>query len=144
MSRQRNLARARRQGFTLIELLLVLAILVVLGSMTVAFFGGTREKALKDAARGQLGIFERAIDRFHFDMQRYPNSLDELIKKPSGEDAEMWPGAYLKGSEIKEDPWRNAYRIAVPGKKNSESYDIWSLGPDGQDGTDDDIGNWDK
>lgn len=144
MSRQRTSTRPRREGFTLIELLLVLAILVVLGSMTVAFFGGTREKALKDAARGQLGIFDGAIDRFNWDMRRYPNSLDELIKKPSGEDAEKWPGAYLKGSEIKDDPWGNPYRIAVPGKKNSESYDIWSVGPDGQDGTDDDIGNWDN
>jgi len=27
---------------------------------------------------------------------------------------------------------------------NSDSYDLWSKGPDGQDGTDDDVMNWTK
>ncbi len=144
MSRQRNRIGAPRQGFTLIELLLVLAILVVLGSMTVAFFGGTRQKAYRDAARGEIGILSGGVDRYEFDMRNYPSSLDELLKAPSGDDATDWGGPYLKGSEVNEDPWGNAYRLAVPGKKNSESYDLWSLGPDGQDGTDDDIGNWES
>ena len=143
MSRQRIHCRARREGFTLIELLLVLAILVVLGSMTVAFFGGTRQKAYRDAARGEIGILAGGVDRYEFDMRNYPSSLDELIKAPSGDTASDWGGPYIKGSEINEDPWGNKYRLAVPGKKNTESYDLWSLGPDGQDGTDDDIGNWD-
>jgi general secretion pathway protein G len=30
----------------------------------------------------------------------------------------------------------------VPGKHNTDSFDVWSVGPDGQDGTEDDIGNW--
>jgi len=25
---------------------------------------------------------------------------------------------------------------------NPDSYDVWSMGPDGQSGTEDDIGNW--
>jgi general secretion pathway protein G len=30
----------------------------------------------------------------------------------------------------------------APGKHNPDTFDVWSVGPDGQDGTDDDIGNW--
>jgi general secretion pathway protein G len=29
-----------------------------------------------------------------------------------------------------------------PGTHNPDSYDVWSLGPDGINGTQDDIGNW--
>lgn len=142
MFNERTTRNHDRQGFTLIELLLVLAILVVLGSMTVAFFGGTRQKAYVDAARGQIGIIKGAVDRYEFDMRNYPSSLDELVNKPSGEEASSWGGPYMDG-KIKADPWGNEYRIAVPGKKNTDRYDLWSLGPDKQDGTDDDIGNWD-
>ena len=30
-----------------------------------------------------------------------------------------------------------------PGKHNPNDYDLLSAGPDGKEGTDDDIGNWD-
>ncbi len=132
----------RRDGFTLMELLLVLAILVVLGSMTVAFFGGTRQKAFINAAKGEIGIFKSSIGRYQLDVKKYPNSLEELINKPSGEEGELWGGPYVEGNEINKDPWGNPYRIAAPGKNNSDTYDLWSFGPDGQDGSDDDIGNW--
>ncbi|QDU55447.1 type II secretion system major pseudopilin GspG [Aeoliella mucimassa] len=133
--------RSRREGFTLIELLLVLAILVVLGAMATAIFGGTREKALVDAAKGEIGILKGAVDRYEWHMKEYPSSLEDLINQPSGDNASDWGGPYLDGQEINKDPWNNDYRLAAPGKHN-EKYDLWSLGPDRQDGTDDDIGNW--
>jgi general secretion pathway protein G len=45
-------------------------------------------------------------------------------------------------TKIPLDPWDSEYKFASPGKHNSESFDVWSVGPDKQDGTDDDIGNW--
>lgn len=129
-----------RSGFTLMELLLVLVILVVLGSMTVAFFGGTRERAFINAAKGDVSSLSNAIDRYEFDMRAYPTKLEDLIERPTGEGARDWGGPYVR--ELNEDPWRNPYRYAQPGKKNSDRFDVWSVGPDGQDGTDDDVGNW--
>ncbi len=58
--------RRDRTGFTLIELLLVLAILVVLASMVVTMFSGTQERALKDAAKGQVGIFRARSTSINF------------------------------------------------------------------------------
>lgn len=139
---RRSATRDRRLGFTLMELLLVLVILVILGSMTVAIFGGVQQGALEDAAKSEIGLLSGAVDLYQFNMRQYPSSLDELIKAPSGDAADNWRGPYVKGEEINKDPWHNDYRFAAPGKKNTETYDIWSLGPDGQDGTDDDIGNW--
>lgn len=136
-------SRRERQGFTLIELLLVLAILVVLASMVVTMFSGTQEKALKDAAKGQVGIFKSAINLYKFHTRNYPADLSELTTKPSDSNvASRWAGPYLDAGKVPLDPWDRDYRFAAPGKHNADSFDVWSVGPDGQDGTDDDIGNW--
>ena len=48
---------------------------------------------------------------------------------------------YLAGP-IPNDPWGRPYRYEYPGKHGRDKPDLWSLGPDGASGTDDDIGNW--
>lgn len=139
---RRNHGR-RRAGFTLIELLLVLMILVVLGAMAVGMFSGTQERALKDAATGQIAIFEHQIDLYKMHMKTGPGGLEDLIKRPSGdEESDRWEGPYIKASKVPDDPWGNPYRYSAQGKRNPEGHDIWSVGPDSQDGTDDDVGNW--
>lgn len=50
-----------------------------------------------------------------------------------------WQGPYLKQTVI--DPWGNRYRYLRPGEHNPDTYDVWSLGPDGVE-SEDDIGNW--
>jgi len=40
------------------------------------------------------------------------------------------------------DPWGKAYVYRSPGQHNSEDYDLLSTGPDGIEGTADDISNW--
>jgi general secretion pathway protein G len=142
---QRNRVRRRNAGFTLIELLLVWAILVVLASMVVTMFGGTQDKALKDAAKGQVGIFKTAVNMYKFHTRNFPEDLNGLIEKPSDESiASRWAGPYLDTNKVPLDPWDHEYRYVAPGKHNAESFDVWSVGPDGQDGTDDDLGNWEK
>ncbi len=135
--------RASRAGFTLMEVLLVLVILVILGSMAASMFSGTRERANIDAAKGQIGIFDKQVELYHFHVNQYPESLQDLIDRPSSlTKPEKWAGPYLDRKTVPLDPWDNEYQYASPGKQNPESYDVWSLGPDGADGGDDDIGNW--
>ena len=40
------------------------------------------------------------------------------------------------------DPWGNAYVYRCPGQHNTDGYDLYSLGADGQDGGGDDSDNW--
>ncbi len=135
--------RRRRDGFTLMEVLLVLVILVVLGALSVGIVTGTKKRANKDAARVQIGLFDSPIDTFHMHCNRYPSSLSDLWQSPSDTAiASDWAGPYLDKAGT--DPWKNQYQYVTPGKHNTDSYDIWSYGPDGQDGTEDDIGNWEK
>lgn len=99
-----------------------------------------------DAAQravGATGLLDPAIQRFHLRMGRYPHSIEELRDPPeSPTEAEHWNGPYVYNPELIRDPWGNPYRIQAPGIHNENSYDLWSLGPDGVDGTSDDIGNW--
>ena len=52
-----------------------------------------------------------------------------------------WHGPYLSGP-VPNDPWGRPYQYAYPGKHGGGNPDVWSLGPDGRSGTEDDIGNW--
>ncbi|MHC4063539.1 MAG: type II secretion system protein GspG, partial [Planctomycetota bacterium] len=54
-----------------------------------------------------------------------------------------WKGPYLDmDPEDLKDPWGNEFQYRSPGEFNEESFDLWSLGEDRKDGTDDDIKNW--
>ena len=134
--------RRRRGGFTLMEVLLVLVILVILGSLAVGMFTGTQRKAQVNAARSQIGAFETPIGTYYLDINEYPPDLESLRRPPSNlENPAKWAGPYLN-KQIPLDPWDRPYQYTYPGRNRPEEYDIWSLGPDGVDGTDDDIGNW--
>ena len=132
----------RRRGFTLMEVLLVLVILVILGSLVVGIFQGTREGANIDAATAQISVIEHSIDLFQLHMNEYPTSIDDLVDPPAdAANPNKWRGPYLKRN-VRLDPWGNDYQFVSPGKHNQNTYDFWSYGPDGADGTEDDIGNW--
>jgi len=140
--RIRNQRSSRRlAAFTLIEVLLVLIILVILGSLAANIFTGTQDKANVKSTIIQIGFIEDAIDRYRLEMNRYPEKLEDLWEEPSDADeAQKWGSAYME--EVTEDNWGNAYEYLPEGEKNPDKYDLWSNGPDGEDGTEDDIGNW--
>jgi general secretion pathway protein G len=133
----------RRQGFTLIELLLVLVILASLAAIVVPKFAGRAEQGKITQAITQLSSFESALEIFELDLGRYPSTtegLDAMVIKPAGLD--KWKQPYLKRQDIPLDPWGNEYEYRYPGQKNEYGYDLYSGGPDGREGGDDDIDNW--
>ncbi len=134
---------AHRDAFTLIEVLLVLVILAILGSLATNMFMGTQDKANKDAAKAQMSIIADPMNRYRLHMNKFPSKLEDLWEEPSDSTLlDKWGGPYVE--KLKNDPWDNPYQYLAEGKKNSKKYDFWSYGPDGQSGTDDDIGNWEK
>ena len=141
--RPHSTRRRKSDAFTLMEVLLVLVILVVLGAIVVPMFSGIGDSANVKAATTQVGFLENAIDMFKFETKQLPGKLEDLVEEPSDAKlAKNWSGPYMKANKDLVDPWDNPYKYDAKGKKNPNSYDVWSTGPDGQDGTADDIGNW--
>jgi general secretion pathway protein G len=139
--------RRQRRAFTLIEVLLVLVILVILSSFAVLQIRNVRGKALINAAQAQVGAFNSPLEIYYLDVGQYPTSasgLEALRRLPADlENPAKWgPLPYMQ--KIPLDPWDRPYQYMYPGKINTDSYDIWSFGPDGVDGTEDDIGNWEQ
>ena len=132
----------RQRAFTLVELLLVLVILGVLAGIVLPKFSGRTEQARVTAAQSQIATFGTALDAFEVDNGYYPkgrNGLQDIVVQPR--DALNWKGPYLKG-DVPLDPWGNPYIYECPGKHNPSGYDLMSVGPDGREGGDDDITNW--
>ncbi len=133
-----------RAAFTILELLLVLVILGLLAGVVAVKFAGQSESARIKTVETQLKNFRTALDMFDSTTRRYPTTsegLQALIEKPA--DAKQWKKT-LDTDALPLDPWDNPYQYRIPGQRRTDSYDLWSYGPDGKDGTEDDIGNWTK
>jgi general secretion pathway protein G len=140
---QNRTARIRSRGFTLIELLLVLVILGILAAIVVPKFSGRTEQAKETAAKTQIAGFSTALDAYEVDTGGYPKGADglmNLVQAPS--DVQGWKGPYMK--DVPADPWGRPYVYVSPGRNNPNSYDLYSLGADGREGTEDDVTNWNK
>lgn len=130
-----------RRAFTLIELMLVVIIIGILSAMVVPRLAGRSEQARIQAAKADINSsLPLALDLYEMDMGRYPESLDYLRVRPSGSDAQNWKGPYIKKKPL--DPWGRSYMYKSPGEHNTESYDLYSAGSDGQANNADDVVNW--
>jgi len=144
--------RRSRRGFTLLEVLIVAGILALLAAFVVPSLLGTATQAklkMAEAAIGRAGPFATQLDKFKFDTGQYPENLIDLINRPSyievAEDGEdPWKGPYIQEEKMLKDPWGKDYQYKSPGDVHEDGFDLWSMGPDMKDGTDDDKCNWTK
>ncbi|MHA7840213.1 MAG: type II secretion system major pseudopilin GspG [bacterium] len=149
MNRPNETRAARRpsQGFTLIEIMAVVVIMGMLMATLTVVVAGRIESAEIQTAKNQIVRIEQALEFYRLDNARFPTSeqgLVALAEPPSSppEPRAYQPGGYIKNRESLNDPWGQPFRYRIPGQNNAHSFDIWSLGPDGQEGSEDDIANW--
>ena len=141
----------RAAGFTLIEVLLVIVIILMLAGALVVFVLPQQKGAEKNTTKLMLAQVATALDTYRLNLGHYPTEqeggLDALTKKPTFENERMgekWQGPYLKPGTVLDDPWGNKLRYellaATDGdNKSALPYKLFSVGPDGQPDTDDDI-----
>ncbi len=144
MARRSRRPARRRRAFTLIEVLLVLVILVVLASIAGTNYARVQKSANINAAKTQIGALDTPLETYRLDVGDYPSAddgLEALRTKPSDAPEGKWNGSYLR-KQIPPDPWGEEYQYEYPGTHNEDMPDIWSMGPDRANGTDDDVGNW--
>ena len=133
-------------GFTLLEILLVVIIIGMLVGVAVVRLGGVSAESKKVAARDQIGSYKTAIGLYEVHNGNYPTTeqgLLALTTQPATPPApNNWQGPYLDPPVVKKDPWGRDFVYKFPGVKLPSGYDLYSVGPDGVDGSEDDIGNW--
>lgn len=137
--------RKRRRAFTLMEVLLVLAILVILGSLVSVSYITIQRNSKINSARTQINMLKQALDVYQADVGTYPSDLTALYQPPSDlRNPKKWKGPYLD-KQIPLDPWDNPYEYEVQLDEFGRPQPvIISYGPDQQKGTDDDITSLDQ
>ncbi len=134
-----------KKGFTLIELMIVVVIIVALASMVVPRLSGRTEQAKKAVAKADISSnIAMALKLYELDNGNFPTTeqgLEALASAPSSAPVPSnWNGPYLENVPL--DPWGNVYKYKCPGGSNKATYDLYSMGKDALEGTDDDIKNW--
>lgn len=141
----------KRRGFTLMEMLVVLGILVLLAALVLPRMLGSKKEADITSTKIQIKALRECLKQYALHMRDFPTTeqgLVALIECPSDVNetvAARWQGPYIEDGEVPADPWGNPYMYEYPpthGKGGSP--DIWSMGPDGEDDTDDDVVSWNK
>ncbi len=150
----RSAPRPGAAAFTLIEILLVIVILLMLAGALVVFVLPQQKGAEKNTTRIMLQQVANALDTYRMNIGHYPTEqeggLDALLKKPTFETESMgekWLGPYLKPGTTLEDPWGHKIHYELNDtttandteKTGGLPYRLFSLGPDGQPDTEDDI-----
>jgi general secretion pathway protein G len=123
-------------------LLSVSCVLLIVGASIVSVaVHQAQQRALLNAARAQIGLFENALSIYEMTVGEYPTTaqgLQALVEPPDDlRSPTKWDGPYF-AIELPLDPWDNEYQYEL----REEKPVIWSFGPDGVDGTEDDVGNW--
>ncbi|MGI8821326.1 MAG: type II secretion system major pseudopilin GspG [Chthoniobacterales bacterium] len=133
--------RRTQTGFTLLEIMLVVGIIVIILGVAVGKLGNTTGVAKDMAVRSgiqtistQLRLYE-SVNGF---MPTTEQGLQALVTRPSTEPVpSRW---YQLFKEVPKDPWNKDFIYVSPGRKNPDSYDLYSAGPDRKADTADD--NW--
>jgi general secretion pathway protein G len=144
-----------RRGLTLLELMIVLIILVGLMAIVGPRLLGTQKKADMRTAQAQIGNLVASLKMYAADMKTFPlteEGLTLLVSRPEDEAlARNWDGPYIEGGKLPLDPWGSEFQYeygteaageeAASEGSGSDFPRIFSLGPDRQPGTSDDISN---
>jgi general secretion pathway protein G len=126
-SSDRIAERARQQGFTLVEIMVVIVILGLLATLVVPNVIGMSDDAkIQKAQTDCTAIFNQA-KLFRVKNGKIPSMEELTTPDEKGQ-------AYLEN--VMSDPWDHEYMIR---ETDRNQFEVLSMGPDGSEGTEDDI-----
>lgn len=98
-----------KTGFTLVELLVVMAIIALLLALALPRYFNHLEASKETILKQDLAVMRDAIDKYHGDKGRYPDSLEDLVAArylrsipvdPITEQSESWQTASPPDGEV--------------------------------------------
>ncbi|MGD9688983.1 MAG: type II secretion system major pseudopilin GspG [Phycisphaerales bacterium] len=140
--------RGLRPGFSLLEVMIVIVIILAILGFVGANLMGQRDKANERLVKAQLLQLKQSLMNFKNDFDRFPTDEEGLVvlwdkTAIPEEEQSKWSAAYTS-EPIPVDRWNSAWGYKQVGERAPEGwFDLWSFGPDKQDGTTDDIHLWD-
>jgi general secretion pathway protein G len=131
MNPNRTVRRRRQDGFTLVEIMVVIVIIGLLVMIVAPNVFGARDVAELEKARMDIGQIKKSIDIYLLTNRGVPVPGSFEVLTTPDEKGKVWLEGDLR------DPWGNDY-VLRPGDRRGD-FEILSWGPDGQEGTEDDI-----
>jgi len=125
------------------EMLLVLTIISMLVALAMMKLGDISGTAKEKTAAADIAGMKELLAAYELESGNLPTTeqgLKALVTKPTVDPIPAHWRAMLEEESV--DPWGHPYQYRNPGKHNPDKYDVFSMGPDGQPDTADDIGNW--
>jgi general secretion pathway protein G len=104
---------------------------------------GSQERANMQKAVSDVTALETSLSLYKMDNYDYPSTEQGLEALVEQTDLEPEPRRFPEDGYIKrlpKDPWGSEYILLNPGEQSK--MDVFSMGPDREAGTEDDIGNW--
>jgi general secretion pathway protein G len=135
--------KQKQKGFTILEVLIVIAIIGMMVGLVVPNLMGQSDQAKIQSTAIEIKNLQSVLDMYKLKAGQYPTTeqgLEALVNAP---EIDPVPRNYpVEGfiPRVPVDKWGNEYQLISPGETGQ--YDLFSMGPDGQAGTEDDIGNW--
>ena len=132
--------RSAARGFTLLEMVIVLGIIALILGAAITFSSGISGTARNTAAEAKMREIDAKLEAYRIGAGRYPTEqqgLQALVERPTSAPApRKWEQQMRK---IPVDPWGNEFLYKNPGSKDRNTYEIISMGKNGEVGGDDDI-----
>ena len=129
-----------RYGFTMVELMAMLIIIGLLATLVVTKVASKIDQARITTTKANLKILHSAVNQFKMDTGRFPTEdvgLMELIEQPS--DVTIWEeGGYLETTDLPKDGWNHDFIYELY-PESGKQFAIRSVGPDGEEGSEDDL-----
>ena len=125
------------------EMIIVLSIIALLMGLVIMNLSPIQGVAQHKKAQADILALKEALSAYQLQTGVLPTSdqgLKVLWQKPTTDPIpDQW--RKIMDEEVV-DPWGRPYHYLNPGKHNPDGYDVYSTGSTGQDGGDDEIGNW--
>ena len=135
--------KVTQKGFTILEVMIVIAILGMMATLVVGNLMDSSDEAKVKSTAIEIKNLESILDLYKLKAGQYPSTEQGLEALVSAPEIEPVPRNYPANGfldELPQDKWGNDYQLVNPGEIGR--YDLFSVGPDGEAGTEDDIGNW--
>ena len=116
--------------------IIVWPFILIVAAIAIPNLVSAKGAAMEHLAKAEIRNISQSVEMYNVDNGSYPSTeqgLQILMDNKHGQ-------KYL--DKTPNDSWGRPYHYRYPGSYNPSSYDIWSDGQDGIEGTGDDVNSW--